>query len=70
MSEATPYELSRLSPTVKHEVLKLWLIVKASRAPIYPSYLLEKLERIRRGVPIALDPGKQAEYNRIVGEEG
>ena len=63
--EKNPYELSRTSFNIWDEVLKLRLIVQESSAPIHPSYLLEKIDRTLRGIPIALDPGKQTEFNLI-----
>jgi len=61
----TQYEWSRLHPQMHDEVLKLKLIFKESTEPIYPSCILEKLERILTGAPIALDLAKQLEFNRI-----
>lgn len=61
----TPYAWSLLHPQIHDEVFKLKLIVKESRESIHPSYILEKLERILNGTPIALDPGKQAIFNQI-----
>lgn len=63
--EPTSYEQSLYNFNLSNEVLKLQLIVQASNAPIYPSYLLEKIERLVHAIPITLDMGKQREYNRI-----
>ena len=65
MTEETLYERSLHEFNVRDEVLKLSLIVEESKAPIYPSYILEKLERISNGVPIALDLLKQAKFNEL-----
>ena len=68
MTEETLYQRSLHEFNVRDEVLKLSLIVEESKAPIYPSYILEKLERISNGVPIALDLLKQAKFNQLKAE--
>jgi len=67
LTEETPYERSLHEFNVRDEVLKLSLIVEESKAPIYPSYILEKLERISNGMPIHLDLLKQAKFNELKG---
>lgn len=68
MEKPTPYERSLTSFSLRDEVLKLRLIVQESKELIHPSYVLEKLNRILNCMPIALDPGKQHEFDRIIGE--
>ena len=59
----TSYQRSLIKPEIHAEVFKLILILEAAKDPIYPSYLLEKLRRILNGTPIALDGGKQHQFN-------
>lgn len=68
MEKRTPYERSLTSFSLRDEVLKLRLIVQESKAPIYPSYIMEKLNRLVNGIPIALDLVKQREFDRMMGE--
>jgi len=63
----SPYEHSLVSFNWRDEVKKLGLIVQdrmEQEPTIYRSYVIEKLVRILTEVPIALDAGKQEQFNR------
>ena len=63
-----PYEESLVNPNMKDEVLKLILIVRDDKgASFWTNYLLEKLERIYNGVPLAIHPHLQRKFNEIKG---